>query len=80
MEKSLKADVKQKEIKKNWWMYLKNVCKTRSKTFNKICNVKRGVCSFHFILVDHRIPDFRVSTAITLSCQTFSVEVVQVVL
>ena len=31
------------------------------KTFNTICNVKRGVCIFHLILVGHRIPDFRVS-------------------
>ena len=33
------------------------------KTLNTICNVKRGVCIFHLILVGHRIPDFRVSTA-----------------
>ena len=41
------------------------------KTFNTICNVKRGVCIFHLILVGHRIPDFRVSTAIMLSCRHF---------
>ena len=35
------------------------------------------MCIFHLVLVDHRIPDFRVSTTITLSCQIFSVEVVQ---
>ena len=35
------------------------------------------MCIFHLVLIDHRIPDFRVNTTITLSCQIFSVEVVQ---
>ena len=52
-------------------MYLKNVYKARSKTFNTIFNVKRGVCIFHLILVGHRISDFRGSTAIMLSCRNF---------
>ena len=47
-------------------MYLRNVYKTRSKTFNTIFNVKRGVCIFHLILVGHGMPDFRVSTTIIL--------------
>ena len=52
-------------------MYLKNVYKTRSKTFNTKFNVKRDVCIFHLILVGHRIPNFRGSTAIMLSCRNF---------
>ena len=52
-------------------MYLKNVYKTRSKTFNTVFNVKSGVFIFHLILVGQRIPDFRGSTAIMLSCRNF---------